>query len=582
MHRCAQALAPFVDWSLPEVLDGRRGSRLDRVEVVQPALWAVMVSLAELWRPTGSPRRRWWAIPRARSPRPVWPARCRWRTGRGWWRCAAGRLATLAGRRGDGRRCRCRRGGGRAAGRVGRPAGGGRGQRARHGGVVSGEPSGAGGAGGEPPPAACRPAGSPWTTPSHSAQVEDLRERLSATSPRSHPRSAPVAFYSTVTGSAGGHRGLDADYWYRNMRQTVQFEQAVRGAGDAGVSGVRGVQPPPGADPGHRRDHHRGAADPGRGIPTLGRDHGGLQRFWTSAGQAHHGCRGRLAGGVHRGRGSGCSCRRMRSSGAVLAGGGRRAPRMRAFGVAWGRASVAGGGGEQPDSGGVVLTGRSALGDQPWLADHAVAGVVLFPGAGFVELAIRAGDEVGCCGGGRIGAFSPVGGAGTRRECRFRWWSALAVESGQRAISVYSRGTQPGFGMDAARRRHTGCGPGRIGSRFVGMAPPGATAVDCPTPTSGWLSGATTTARCSKACKRCGGADMKSSPKSLSPRTPVCTSAGSGHTPGTARRGPPRGGITSRGRGQPHRAAILLGRGVVARCRRYLDPGPHRPDRRTH
>ena len=51
---------------------------------------------------------------------------------------------------------------------------------------------------------------------------------------------------------------------------------------------------------------------------------------------------------------------------------------------------------ERPDSGGVVLTGRLSLAAQPWLADHVVGGVVLFPGAGFVELVIRAGDEVGC------------------------------------------------------------------------------------------------------------------------------------------------------------------------------------------
>jgi polyketide synthase 12 len=51
---------------------------------------------------------------------------------------------------------------------------------------------------------------------------------------------------------------------------------------------------------------------------------------------------------------------------------------------------------ELPASGGVVLTGRLSSGAQGWLADHAVGGVALFPGAGFVELAIRAGDEVGC------------------------------------------------------------------------------------------------------------------------------------------------------------------------------------------
>ncbi|WP_456034709.1 type I polyketide synthase, partial [Streptomyces rochei] len=47
------------------------------------------------------------------------------------------------------------------------------------------------------------------------------------------------------------------------------------------------------------------------------------------------------------------------------------------------------------DSEQVILTGRLSLNAHPWLADHAVAGTVLFPGTGFVELAIRAGDEAG-------------------------------------------------------------------------------------------------------------------------------------------------------------------------------------------
>ncbi|MEV7174923.1 SDR family NAD(P)-dependent oxidoreductase [Streptomyces sp. NPDC093224] len=50
---------------------------------------------------------------------------------------------------------------------------------------------------------------------------------------------------------------------------------------------------------------------------------------------------------------------------------------------------------ELADSDGSVSTGRLSLTAQPWLADHAVGGVVLFPGAGFVELAIRAGDRLG-------------------------------------------------------------------------------------------------------------------------------------------------------------------------------------------
>ncbi|MBB4919034.1 SDR family NAD(P)-dependent oxidoreductase [Streptosporangium saharense] len=49
LTECAEALAEFTDWDLLKELHGT----LDRVDVVQPALWAVMVSLAELWRSYG-------------------------------------------------------------------------------------------------------------------------------------------------------------------------------------------------------------------------------------------------------------------------------------------------------------------------------------------------------------------------------------------------------------------------------------------------------------------------------------------------------------------------------------------------
>ncbi|MFD0411725.1 type I polyketide synthase, partial [Kitasatospora sp. NPDC127116] len=48
MAECERALAPYVDWSLAEVLGSE--ALLARVDVVQPVLWAVMVSLAEVWR----------------------------------------------------------------------------------------------------------------------------------------------------------------------------------------------------------------------------------------------------------------------------------------------------------------------------------------------------------------------------------------------------------------------------------------------------------------------------------------------------------------------------------------------------
>jgi acyl transferase domain-containing protein len=47
---CAEALSKHTDWDLIEVL---RGEQLDRVDVIQPATFAVMVSLAHLWRSMG-------------------------------------------------------------------------------------------------------------------------------------------------------------------------------------------------------------------------------------------------------------------------------------------------------------------------------------------------------------------------------------------------------------------------------------------------------------------------------------------------------------------------------------------------
>ncbi|WP_254392724.1 acyltransferase domain-containing protein, partial [Streptomyces buecherae] len=51
---CEAALSAYVDWSLTDVLRGAAGAPgFDRVDVVQPVLFAVMVSLARLWRSVG-------------------------------------------------------------------------------------------------------------------------------------------------------------------------------------------------------------------------------------------------------------------------------------------------------------------------------------------------------------------------------------------------------------------------------------------------------------------------------------------------------------------------------------------------
>ena len=78
MRCCSEALARYVDWSLEDALRGSKGApSLERVDVLQPALFAVMVSLAELWRSYGVEPDMLLAIPRARSRLPLWQGRFR-------------------------------------------------------------------------------------------------------------------------------------------------------------------------------------------------------------------------------------------------------------------------------------------------------------------------------------------------------------------------------------------------------------------------------------------------------------------------------------------------------------------------
>ncbi|MFJ9784785.1 type I polyketide synthase [Amycolatopsis sp. NPDC101161] len=89
------------------------------------------------------------------------------------------------------------------------------------------------------------------------------------------------------------------------------------------------------------------------------------------------------------------------------------------------------------DSGGAVLTGRLSARTQPWLADHVVQGSMLFPGTAFVELAIRAGDEVGC---GRLDELTLAAPLIVPAEGAVRLQVVVgALESEQRSLAIYSQ-----------------------------------------------------------------------------------------------------------------------------------------------
>ncbi|MGW1507192.1 type I polyketide synthase, partial [Streptomyces mirabilis] len=97
------------------------------------------------------------------------------------------------------------------------------------------------------------------------------------------------------------------------------------------------------------------------------------------------------------------------------------------------------------DSDGLLLTGRLSARTQPWLADHVVGDTVLFPGTGFVELALHAADQVGCTHLDELTLQAPLilpeDGA-----AQLQVVLTGPDESGARTITIHSRPENPGHG----------------------------------------------------------------------------------------------------------------------------------------
>ncbi|MEU9015398.1 SDR family NAD(P)-dependent oxidoreductase, partial [Streptomyces sp. NPDC048479] len=98
---------------------------------------------------------------------------------------------------------------------------------------------------------------------------------------------------------------------------------------------------------------------------------------------------------------------------------------------------------ELPDSDGFLFTGRLSLRTHPWLADHVVADTVVVPGAAFVELAIRAGDEVGCEVVEELTLEAPLGLPETG-AVQLRLTLGAADGQGRRPVQVHSRAEAAG------------------------------------------------------------------------------------------------------------------------------------------
>ncbi|MGA5566740.1 SDR family NAD(P)-dependent oxidoreductase, partial [Streptomyces platensis] len=90
------------------------------------------------------------------------------------------------------------------------------------------------------------------------------------------------------------------------------------------------------------------------------------------------------------------------------------------------------------EGGAVVFTGRVSVAAQPWLAEHVVSGSILLPGTAFLELAVRAGDQVGCGQVEELTLQAPLV-LPERGAVQLQVAVGAADETGRRTLNVYSR-----------------------------------------------------------------------------------------------------------------------------------------------
>ncbi|GAA0487236.1 hypothetical protein GCM10009544_55690 [Streptomyces stramineus] len=282
MADCARALEPYVDWSLLGVLRGEPDAPpLDRVDVVQPVLFAVMVSLAALWRSYGvhpdavaghsqgeiaaayvagalslDDAARIIAL-RSRALKSLAGQGAMLSVG-----MRAGELEPRLAEWGDQLSIAAVNGAGSA--------------------VVSGAPGAVDALAGqltrEGVPA--RKLRVDWA--SHSPQVEAVREDLLDLLAPVRPRAGEVPLYSAVTGRSMDGSELGAEYWYRNLRQVVRFQEATEALAHDGHRLFVEVGPHPAVSVAVQETLDELEVADAVVVGSLRRGEGGMDRFLTS------------------------------------------------------------------------------------------------------------------------------------------------------------------------------------------------------------------------------------------------------------------------------------------------------------
>ncbi|MBI0300680.1 SDR family NAD(P)-dependent oxidoreductase, partial [Streptomyces sp. PRKS01-29] len=207
------------------------------------------------------------------------------------------------------------------------------------------------------------------------------------------PAEGTVPVYSSVTGGQVDGSAMDAEYWYTNLRERVDFHGAVSALLADGYGAF--VEPSP--HPVLTTAVEQTAGDTEIAVVgTLRRQSGGGAQMLRAAAQA---CA--LGIDVDWSPALPTGVRQVDLPTYPFADerywwdGGPARGEVSAVGLAPVDHGLLGARTDMAASGGIVLSGSLSLASHPWLADHAVRGSVILPGTAFVELVIRAGDEVG-------------------------------------------------------------------------------------------------------------------------------------------------------------------------------------------
>nr|WP_308405070.1 SDR family NAD(P)-dependent oxidoreductase [Streptomyces rugosispiralis] len=401
LEECADALEPFLDWSLRDVLRGEPGApSLSRIDVVQPALFAVMVSLAALWRSHG-------VEPAAVVGHSQGEIAAAYVAGglllQDAAKVVARRSQAWAELSGKGGMLSVLASAGTVAERL-RPWSERLGIAAVNSPAtvtVSGDPEALDAFMAQLAADGVKSRRVPGVdTAGHSPQVDGLRERLLREVAGVRPRASRIAYYSTVTGGPLDTTELDTDYWYRNMREPVDFERATRALLADGHTAFIECAPHPMLAMSLQQTIEDAGGNAAV-VGTLRRDEGDPERFAASFAEAY-------AQGVEP------------SWDAVFGGAPGRGERalelptypfqrqrywldkpVAASDVAAAGLDAAG----HPLLGAAVplagaddhlFTGRISASDHPWLTERTGPDAAVLPGSALAELAIRAGDQVGC------------------------------------------------------------------------------------------------------------------------------------------------------------------------------------------